>query len=238
MLVALDFDGTLAPIVPHPDDAALPADTRRAIERLAGRSDTRVAVISGRALADVRDRVGVESLYYAGNHGLEIEGPQLRRSHPVTGEAIEALRTCVDRLRPELAEMPGVLVEDKGLTLSVHYRMAPDARTVVENAVVRGCAEIAGLRVTHGKMVVEVRPELDWDKGRAARFLIDSLLTETAEAPVLFAGDDRTDEDAFLALAGRGDGIVVGDPPPADTAATFHLRGPHELPALLEGLAR
>lgn len=236
MLVALDFDGTLAPIVEHPAEAALPPATRRALARLAARTDTRVAIISGRALADVRAKVGMDGLHYAGNHGLEIDGPGVSRVHPIAGDAARALRGCLELLRAELDSIDGVIVEDKGLTLTVHYRMAPDARARVERAAAR-CADMGTLRVTPGRMIVEVRPDIDWDKGRALSFLVDALLPSNADAPVIFVGDDRTDEDAFRALAGRGDGILVGHPPRAGTAATFHLRSPEEMPSLLEALA-
>jgi trehalose 6-phosphate phosphatase len=240
MLLALDFDGTLAPIVPRPDDAAIQPRARTALRRLVGDGRTRVAIVSGRGLDDARRRVGVEGLYFAGNHGLEIDGPGVRRQHEQALAARPLLEACAERLRSALGGMAGVLVEDKGLTLSVHYRLVEDERE--QHAVVRHvhalCGGAAELRLTEGKKVVEVRPAVEWDKGRATTFLVEALLGDApAAAPVVFIGDDRTDEDAFRALDGRGEGVIVGNPPPSDTAARSYVRSPEEVAELLEALA-
>jgi trehalose 6-phosphate phosphatase len=238
LLLALDFDGTLAPIVPVPDDAGILPAAVAALAELAARADTRVAIVSGRGLEDVRRRVGLETLHYAGNHGLEIDGPQVRQVHEEAAHARPSLETCARRLEAEVATIDGVLVEDKGLTLSVHYRMVDDdavAREVVER-VRTVCGGIEGVRLTEGKKVVEIRPDVDWDKGRATTFLVDHLMP--AGGHVVFIGDDRTDEDAFRALAGRGEGVIVADPPPADTAAASFVRSPAEVADVLALLAR
>lgn len=240
MLLALDFDGTLAPIVPQPEDASMLAGARSAIATLTARPDTRVAIVSGRGLADVRGRVGLVGLYYAGNHGLEIEGPDLTRIHEEAERARPALAHCSQRLAVLEREHPGVFLEDKGLSLSVHYRRLADPGA--EERVVRRihalCHGVAGVRLHAGKKVVEVRPDVDWDKGRATVFLLDVLLRGVPGAPVVFIGDDRTDEDAFRALGERGEGVIVANPPPADTAARSYLRSPAEVATLLDDLAR
>jgi trehalose-phosphatase len=239
MLLALDFDGTLAPIVPRPDDATMLESARAALGALAARADTRVAIVSGRGLADVRARVGLDAIYYAGNHGLEIEGPGMHRVHDGAARARPALAECAARLRTLEREHAGVLVEDKGLTLSLHYRRVEDAAE--EGTIVRRahalCDDVPGLRLTEGKKVVEVRPDVEWDKGRATVFLLDALLGASPAAPVVFIGDDRTDEDAFRALGSRGEGVIVADTPPADTAAASYVRSPAEVGALLHDLA-
>ena len=239
MLLALDFDGTLAPIVPTPDGATLLDAARAALESLATRADTRIAVVSGRALADVRTRVGLDSIYYAGNHGLEIEGPGMYRVHEGAAVARPALAECAGRLRVLEREHAGVLLEDKGLTLSLHYRRIADEEEAgrVVQRVHALCGGLPGLRLTEGKKVVEVRPDVDWDKGRATLFLLDALLRGSAAAPVVFIGDDRTDEDAFRALGGRGEGVIVAEPPPAHTAAASYVRSPAEVAVLLQELA-
>ncbi len=239
LFVGLDFDGTLAPIVERPEDAALLPESREALVRLAARADTDVAIVSGRGLADVRERVGLEGLYYAGNHGLEIQGPGLERLHPEAEAAQSVLRRCAAALTEALAGDPGVQVEDKGLTLSVHYRRAEreGAGARVRAAVSAACGG-ESLRVTEGKKVLEIRPDVDWDKGRATSFLLEAIEGADADViPALFVGDDTTDEDAFRALAGRGDGVVVGTSPPAGTAATAFVRSPEEVAELIRGLA-
>jgi trehalose 6-phosphate phosphatase len=220
MLVGLDFDGTLAPIVSRPADAALPDATRPLLHRLATRPDTVVALISGRGLADLRDRVGIADVYYAGNHGLEIEGPDVHRVHAGAEASLGTLGRLAQSLAGQLAAIDGVIVEDKGLTLSVHYRLVEEPAAVarVAEQVRAACDNLAGVRLTEGKKVLEIRPAVDWHKGRALRFLRDTLLADSAGAPTLFIGDDRTDEDAFREVGDNGCAIVVGPPPP-DSAA-------------------
>ncbi len=239
MLLALDFDGTLAPIVPVPDEATLLPGARTAIRRLLGRGDTIVAVVSGRGLGDARGRVGFDEVYYAGNHGLEIEGPGVQRTHPEALATTAAVAQCRTLLDTEFRNEPDVLVEDKHLSLSVHFRLVRDGMREhdIRRRVERCCGGRGELRLTDGKKVVEVRPDVDWDKGRATSFLVDTLLGDNGDAPVIYIGDDRTDEDAFAALRGRGAGVLVACVPVATSAAVAYLRTPDEVVTLLDRLA-
>lgn len=234
MLVALDFDGTLAPIVTHAADAAPTEANLQAVRILAARPDTRIAVISGRGLDDAASRLPVEGIAFAGNHGMEIRGPGIEHLHPGASAAREALAASRDAIAAAIADVPGAWVEDKRLTLSIHYRSTPESLhgRVVE--ATRAAARAAGLRITEGKRIIEVRPDTDWDKGRALLWLIDTLRIPAA-SPVLYIGDDATDEDAFRALRGRGAGILVGEPRPS--AASFRIASPAAVAALLERLA-
>lgn len=237
MLVALDFDGTLSPIVPRPQDAALLDGLDAPLRRLATRDDTTVAIVSGRGLSDVRARVRLEGVYYAGNHGFEIEGPDVDRVHEAARAARPALREAAAAIGRALENEPGAQVEDKEWTLSIHYRRAEreGAEDRVREAVLRhGRGD--GLRVTEGKKIFEIRPDVDWHKGAAMRFLLD-VLAGDGELPAIFIGDDRTDEDAFAVVRELGGGIVVGDPPPPDTRALAWVAGPGEVAALIEELA-
>ncbi|MGK7313333.1 MAG: trehalose-phosphatase [Candidatus Longimicrobiales bacterium M2_2A_002] len=254
MLVALDFDGTLSPIVDRPEDAALHDDVAGPLRRLTERSDTVVAIVSGRGLADVRERVALPGLFYAGNHGFEIEGPGVDRVHPAAERARPELESCIEGLETALADEPGTEIEDKTWTLSIHYRRAQreGAGERVREAVAAHCRR-PGLKVTAGKKVFEVRPDVDWDKGRATEFLLDVLTADEDDGargvpgaigapggprlPAIFIGDDRTDEDAFAVVAPLGGGIVVGDPVPEETRAVAWLRGPDEVAELIRRLA-
>lgn len=240
LVLLLDFDGTLAPIVPRPELAAIPPRTRAALDRLLAAPGVQAAVVSGRGMADARERAGIPGIAYAGNHGMEIEGPGLRRVHPEALAARPELEAVASALAPALGGVPGAWVEDKGLTLSVHYRQVPADRVAGARDAVRAAVEgRPGLRLTEGKMVLEVRPRVEWDKGRAVLFLLDHLRPPEG-APVLYLGDDTTDEDAFRALAGRGgagEGILVDPSPPASTAAKAYVRSPEEVGALFEALA-
>lgn len=238
MLVALDFDGTLSPIVERPEDAALLEGLAGPLAELVSRRDTVAAVVSGRGLTDVRDRIRLDAMYYAGNHGFEIEGPGTSRVHDAAAQARPALEQCASALQSALADEPGTEVEDKQWTLSIHYRRAErdGAESRVRAAVRQHCRQ-PGLRVTEGKMVFEVRPDVRWDKGFATEFLMDAI-ADGDELPAIFIGDDRTDEDAFRVVRDRGGGIVVGDPPPPDTEALAWVRDPGEVLELVRALAR
>lgn len=236
--VFLDYDGTLSPIVDDPEAATLAAGAGAVLSRLAGRCP--VAIISGRDLADLRARVGVDGLWYAGSHGFELVGPAGEHyEHEPARAARPALEAAGRQLRERLAAVPGVRVEPKGYSLAVHYRTVDPARV---GEVVAAVREIGGsyrqLRVTEGRRVVELRPDVAWDKGRALQLLLDRTAGPGPVLPV-YAGDDLTDEDALAAVAGQGLGIVVrsdelGDRP---TAAHAAVDSPAELVAALQRLA-
>lgn len=239
LLLGLDFDGTLAPIVPRPEDAALLPAAHAALAAIAARADTHIAVVSGRSLADLRRRVVLDRVYYAGNHGLEIEGPEVHRVHEEAVAARGTLEPLARRLEKELSEIDGVIVEDKGLTLSVHYRMVDDAAegARVRDAVHACAGAYPGIRLTDGKKVVEIRPDVDWNKGRAFRFLRETLEERFGRGPAVFIGDDRTDEDAFRELGEMDCSIIVGDPPQHESIAQTALRSPDEVAVFLRMLA-
>jgi len=194
----LDVDGTLAPIAQRPEHAGLPDATRRIVTELAELSDTIVAVVSGRAAADAASVVGVAGVWTIGNHGIELAPPNAPPTtrHDLTRFAAP-LRRALNESRAFATTHPGVIVEDKHWTLSVHYRLVdPPAIADVVRAV-RAIAERLGLRVTTGRRVVEIRPPVDIDKGTAAVDLLRQLGATSIEASVFCAGDDRTDEDMF-----------------------------------------
>jgi trehalose 6-phosphate phosphatase len=238
LILLLDFDGTLAPIVEDPADARIPPETRGALDRLRCVPGVVVALVSGRALADVRSLAGIEDIAYAGNHGMEIEAPGFSR---IQGEAVSvrpALDAAREALSASLSGSPGSWVEDKGLTLSIHYRLTPgEYHDAVHTAVREAVEEHTDLHITEGKRVLEIRPRVAWDKGKAVLFLLEQW--PEPRAPVLYLGDDRTDEDAFCALRqeGRGEGIIVADPPSGDTAATSYLRTTTEVGRFIAALA-
>lgn len=241
LVLLLDFDGTLAPIVARPELAELSGETRRSVERLRARGDVHLAVVSGRAMADVRGRVSIEGITYAGNHGMEIDAPGVTRVHPQAAAARPHLERAARSLQPLLAGFAGTWLEDKGLTLSLHYRALGDEHVpALTEAVLERVSLISDLRITHGKKVLEVRPRVDWHKGRAVLFLLEQFHPPPG-TPVLYFGDDTTDEDAFVALrdtyAGAGEGILVADPPVLASAARSYLRSPAEVGEQLAALA-
>ena len=240
LIVMLDVDGTLAPIAPRPEEALVPPSTRRAVAALAAREGVQVALVSGRAAADARRMVAVANVWVVGNHGCEVVSPEGEsivdpQVAPYRGALAQAARAIAERVRP----VPGVIVEDKVWTLSVHYRLAepsliPRLRSSVSEVVVRH-----GLRMTEGKAVLEVRPPASVHKGTAVLALANRLGGLEPDASLVFAGDDRTDEDAFRALRGKNPRAVtirVAEEE-VDTAAEFTVAGPDAMRAFLEWLA-
>ena len=239
ILLLLDFDGTLAEIAPRPEEAVLRPGNAVLLDALARHPKCTVGVISGRALADVSHRVGVPGLVYAGNHGLEIAGPGLQYLHPGAAAALPAIAPAAAELQTALADVPGAFVENKTLTLTVHYRLTPEeyrhAAASAFHAAARPLVAAGLCRVTAAKSALELRPAVDWDKGRALT-LIRSRLAPRAYP--IYIGDDATDEDAFRAAqAVGGAGVFVG-PAGAETCARWRLDTPADVTAALANLLR
>ncbi|MCT8971531.1 trehalose-phosphatase [Microbaculum marinisediminis] len=234
--VFLDYDGTLTPIVERPDLAVLSEEMRATVRTLAGLCT--VAIVSGRDRADVQRLVGLDGLIYAGSHGFDIAGPEgVCFQHEVGASFAAAVNEAAQRLRQMLAPVEGVVVEPKRFAVAVHYRqVAADRVPAVEDAVDAVLAEVPQLRKTFGKKVFELRPRLDWDKGRAVLWLLQALGLDGAAVLPFYLGDDTTDEDVFAALEGRGIGILVGCPA-RETAARYVLDRPADVRNFLARLA-
>jgi trehalose 6-phosphate phosphatase len=200
-VVGLDFDGTLTPIRSRPEDVVLAAPVRAVLERLTSPPRVQPVVVSGRSLADVAERVGLPDLIYAGNHGLEIRGPGLDFVEPSAAAMKRPLDEVTEQLRHQLSGVPGVLVEPKGLTTSVHYRNVPPAHREELADTVRKTVEAAKTQfaLASGHAVWEIRPRVAWHKGHAMRWVIEHLRPATNRL-TFFIGDDQTDEDAFSSL--------------------------------------
>jgi trehalose-phosphatase len=226
-VLLLDYDGTLTPIVPHPDAARLSPTLQALLSALAAHPRYRVAIVSGRTLADLQARVTGNEFYLAGNHGLEIEWPGGRYEYPGVQSLRPQIHALAQALWQDLTELPGIFIEDKGVTLSVHYRRVPAACVpmVKERLLARaGPAVAAGVfTLRTGKAVLEVRPHVPWDKGEAVRWIVDRLRQDmpTANVLAIYLGDDETDEDAFHVLAATGIGIVVASDRPHSAAQYY-----------------
>lgn len=234
LALCLDFDGTLAPLVEHPDDARLPSETRRYVQRLGDNPAVDVAVISGRALEDVRSRVDVDGLSYAGNHGLELQQGEDVWVHPDVEEHRPTLERTVDRIEGELAAIPGSSVEDKYATVTVHYRRAgTDASSLVIATVQDIVEREARLTMAVDNQTVEIRPDIEQRKGHAVTRLVD---VESGTG-IIYCGDAQTDVDAFETLASLPNETIeisVGDNLPA---RGYHLDSPSEVQSFLQWLA-
>lgn len=241
--VFLDYDGTLTPIVERPQDAVISESMRETVRRLAQRCT--VCVVSGRDRSVVQELMGVYDLVVAGSHGFDIWSPEQGTiEHSAASGFEDLLERVTAQLEKALSSIEGAVIEPKRASVAAHYRLASQAgrqqvRETVEELLARHPDE---LKVTPGKMVYEIQPKLDWDKGRAVLHLLDVLELERDAVP-LYIGDDVTDEHAFEALAERGIGIIVAsanDPEARDreTAAQFVLQSVEEVQRFLDSLAR
>jgi alpha,alpha-trehalase len=228
-LVCLDFDGTLSEIVSDPGVATLVPGAAKALENLAVQCP--VAILSGRDLADIRDRVGLPDLWYAGSHGFELVGPDgSQHNNDAAAAAVPVLETAATELCDELKHIAGARVEHKRYAVAVHYRNVAPERVGEIVATTHRCGQRHGLRATGGRKVVELRPDIDWDKGAALAWIGDQI-HQTGRVLPIYVGDDLTDEDAFDAVRFNGVTVVVrhdedGGRP---TAAQFTLNNPTEV---------
>ena len=231
LAVFLDYDGTLTPIVSHPEDAWLPESMRQTLQSLA--ACVPVAILSGRDLDDVRGRVHVDGIVYAGSHGFDIAGAGgLRRELgaaylPVLDEAETELREALD-------EIPGAQLERKHFSVAAHYRNVNESDGLrVAQAVDAVAARRRELRRMDGKKVYELLPDIDWNKGKAVLWLLETLGLERRNVLPIYIGDDRTDEDAFRAIEKRGVAILVSEQPQI-TAASYWLNNPEDVERFLQ----
>lgn len=241
LMLLLDIDGTLSPIAPRPADAVLPPRTQRVLDELARSPGVHVVAVSGRSAEDARRLVALDDVWIIGNHGIEVRAPA----------AATAVRSDVARFTEKIAAAssriaqishahPGVIVEDKRWTLSIHYRLAERHLIPELRARVDAIARDLGLRVTHGKEVFELRPPVEIDKGTAAVELARQLGALDTGASLLCAGDDRTDEDMFRALRHAQPRCVtvrVADAASShETAAEFFVAHTEAMRMLLEAV--
>lgn len=230
ILLGLDFDGTLADIVDAPEAAALAPVTRSLLRALSLRRDMRVAVLSGRALDDIQGRVGLDGLYYAGDHGLQLRGPDMDWTHPRAGELDGSVW---HPLTEDLKDIPGAIIERKRLGVAVHYRKVP--LRYVRRLADRVKARLLGVRnryrILRGNKTFDIRSTVPWNKGHALEAIRSRLAGGWRG---IFIGDDRTDEEGFVTLGPRALTIRVGRV--RSTAAQFVFSHRGQVDRLLEVL--
>ncbi|MDD5084822.1 MAG: trehalose-phosphatase [Candidatus Omnitrophica bacterium] len=242
VILFLDYDGTLTPIVKTPEIAVLSSEARDTLEKLSRNPKFRVAIISGRSLKDVKKLVGLKNIVYVGNHGLEIEGPAIGYKCFVPDNTRLIIREICEKLSNRLSDLKGVFTENKGLTLSVHYRLARPrdasaARKIAEE-IVRPYIRKNKVKLNSGKKVVEIKPAGRHDKGKAVLWLLARPIfaREMKDFFPIYIGDDTTDEDGFKALEGRGLAVFVGRPKPS--RARYYLKNARETISFLEKLLK
>lgn len=233
LCILSDFDGTLAPIVDHPERAWLPAATRRILERLALADNTAVGLISGRGLTDLVARGRIRSIWYAGCHGFEIQDPRERISRFYDADDLRQIGELHEQAMQELEGLEGIELENKGPVLTLHLRRASAADAAQARSLF---TTLIGRREplilpTEGRLAVEARIRKDHHKGTALRYIRSHLPLKSL---VFYFGDDATDRDAFTEIAEDGIAVKVGV---ADILAPYTLPGVEAVAEVLGRLA-
>lgn len=238
LFIFLDYDGTLTPIKKTPAKAVMPAEARTALKRLSKNRRGKIAIISGRSLKDIKKIVGIRGIVYAGNHGLEIEGPKITFECFISPAYTAILEKIKRELSRGFSKIEGALIEDKGITLSAHFRQVKKKdEFLVKRAFynsIRPYIKKKDIRVTLGKRVFEIRPPLRWNKGKAVMWLLahSTAFRAKRNAIPVYIGDDVTDEDAFKALKKIGVTVFVGEGPLSE--AKYYLRDSQEVVKFLK----
>jgi trehalose-phosphatase len=239
IILFLDYDGTLTPIAASPSQAFLSSENKELIESLVQIPAFQMVIISGRSLIDVKQMAGIKGIIYIGNHGWEIEGASMHFESLVPVQVSSIMEKIKYELITQLSDIKGAFVEDKGLTLSVHYRLVGrEKEFLVRRIFEHICMPYRRqneIKVHAGKKVLELRPPVEWDKGKAALWLLrkQEILKGKGNVLPVYIGDDSTDEDAFEALKDKGITVLVG-PPRRFSAAQYFLAGPQEVTEFLK----
>jgi alpha,alpha-trehalase len=218
----LDYDGTLTPIVREFDKAFLADEMRETIRRVSTVCFT--AIVSGRGMDDVKERVKIDDIYYAGSHGFEISGPdnfyyEIEKARKL----IPSLDRIEKELRTNLSAVEGVKFERKKFALAIHYREAADEHVnKIKMMVDQALQNFSDISKGRGKKVIEIKPRVYWHKGKAINHLLSVFEQENDSPYLIYIGDDITDEDAFMQIR-EGVGILVGNHG-EPTFASYHLR--------------
>ncbi|KAL6861792.1 hypothetical protein ACP4OV_017492 [Aristida adscensionis] len=243
LVMFMDYDGTLSPIVADPDAAFMSAEMRAAVRDVAKHFPT--AIVTGRCVDKVYNFVGLPELYYAGSHGMDIKGPSSKEETKVLLQPAREFLPVIDKAYGALVEKtkatPGARVEHNKFCLSVHFRCVDEKSwTPLAEQVKAVLREFPELKLTEGRKVLEIRPSIMWDKGRAVDFLLKSLgFDDRRDVLPVYIGDDRTDEDAFKVLRIRGQGLgILVSKCPRETDALYSLQDPTEVMEFLRRLVQ
>ncbi|WOL02127.1 putative trehalose-phosphate phosphatase 6 [Canna indica] len=254
VVVFLDYDGTLSPIVDDPDCAFMSDSMRSAVDKVAQHFPT--CIISGRRRDKVYKFVKLTNVYYVGSHGMDIMAPVKSLDHGINTslheqaidekgnkavlfqpaeEFLPIIEEVYSELERKTKEINGVMVENNKFCISVHFRRVDEVDwRSLEDQVINTIKEYPSLCITRGRKVIEIRPSIKWDKGRALEYLLEILGFASDQTLPLYIGDDRTDEDAFKVLQRRGQGYsIIVSSIPKDTKASYSLRDPSEVMSFL-----
>ena len=241
ILLLLDYDGTLTPIVKIPSKAIIHKDTKGLLQKLSRSPSCKIGIISGRKLEDIKNIVGIDGIIYAGNHGLEIKGPKIKFESQVSPRLKSIIRDIAMDMQKRLSGIKGAMIEDKGLTLSIHYRLVGKKDMPAFEKII---FEVTNpylisdkIKVNSGKKVYEIKPPIKWDKGKIVLWLLarEQFISGVKDVLPIYIGDDTTDEDAFKALKRKGLTVFVGKP--GNSKANYYLKNTGEVVKFLRSIS-
>jgi len=228
-----DYDGTLTPIAKEPGLARLSSQMKNILQKLAKKY--KLALVSGRGRKDLRAQVGIPGIFYAGNHGLDISGPDISMIYPQVEKFLPLIKNISKSLDKTLSSIPRVIVEKKKMSVAIHYRQVskeylPKLKKPLKD-VLEG--NIEHIRLLKGKKVIELLPNIEWNKGKAVLWIMNVLGLSWSDHKVFYLGDDTTDEDAFRIIRTRGTSILIAGKS-KKSAADYRLSSPEEVKCWLE----
>ena len=255
----MDYDGTLTPIVDRPELGVLGDETKEVLEKIADNPKFVLGVVSGRRLNGIKKIVGLDGIYYAGNHGLEASGPDFKYTHPHVKGVEDTIKRVSSELSKATKNIKGVLIENKGLSIVLHYRRVSksDSEVVKEVFVntVRPYLKKGKFKISENKMTLEFVPDVSWNKGDIVLKII-KICEKTRFLPkfefggftgafltlapirenifVIYVGDDKTDENVFKALENKRLTVVVGE---KESNARYYVNNVDEVIKFLRYLA-
>lgn len=243
LLICLDFDGTLAALASTPAKAKLEKSMKKVLMKISENKQYRLAILSGRSLTDIKVKVGIEGIIYSGNHGYEIQGLGFDYQKSVPDSIRQAFVDVKLTLKSKLDEIPGTILEDKGISLGIHYRRVKlwdiyKLKRIVAKAIHDYCIR-GQIILRRGKKVLEVMPKINWDKGSALEWIMKKERISKASQRIVpvYIGDDKTDEDAFKKINIMGGlSVLVGKP--KLTHAKYYVSDTEEVEKLLQRLDR
>ncbi len=228
VLLLLDFDGTLSHLVDDPDDACLHEDIKKTLRELA-QCSLYLGVVTGRSIQDIRKRIRLKNILYSGDHGFEIKGKEVSFQFPLPSDYKKAIQEILIQIRKQLLTIPGVILQQKKYSTSIHYRMVDSSNLTSFKKKVKGILKpyikSRRLKLFTGKKVYEIKPPVDWDKGKAIEKIAEELKSRNLllDHKPVYIGDDVTDEDAFRSVNKLG-GVSIRVGKTKKSKAKFYLK--------------
>lgn len=228
-----DYDGTLTPIVERPDLAKISPEMKEIIRQLSLKY--KLAIVSGRGRRNLQTLVDIPGIFYAGDHGLDIIGPDISMIHPKVKKFLPLIQNISESLDKSLSHIPGIIIEKKKMSVAIHYRQVskedlPGLKLPLKKILKENRENI---RLLKGKKVIEFLPNIEWNKGKAVLWILNTLGVDWSEHKIFYLGDDTTDEDAFRILRTRGTSILIAEKA-EKSAADFRLSSPKEVKCWLK----